>query len=90
MSRAANRKLRSKLTEEQFARLIGDSNRQYVESEVNRQIKFYQHLWTDCLTEAFKKHGLSLIKQREILEDVELIMRRKVQKKKEGKDNAKA
>lgn len=90
MSRALNRKLKSKLTDEQFARLIGDSNREYVEQEVNRQINFYQQLWTDCLTESFKKHGLSLIKQREILEDVELIMKRKLQKKKEGKDNAKA
>ncbi|WP_294377732.1 hypothetical protein [uncultured Clostridium sp.] len=88
MGRAENRKMKkhikSKMTEEQFKVFQSEVNQEYVNGEVNKQIKFYQELWTDCLLEAFKKNGYSTDKAKMILDDVELIMLRKIEEKKKN------
>lgn len=88
MGRAENRKmkkhLRNSLTPEQFATLQSQANKDMVQLEVNNQIKFYQGLWSECLTEAFKKNGYSNEKAKMLLDDVEIIMRRKVEEKRNG------
>ena len=89
MGRAKDRKKRKilnrRLTPEQFAKLNSDANRELVEYEVDKQIKFYQALWTECMLEAFKENKISTDKAKMILEDIETIMIRKIEEKKNGK-----
>ncbi|BBK77338.1 hypothetical protein [Clostridium butyricum] len=86
MGRAENRKMKKhikgRMTEQQFNVFQSEVNQEFINGEVNKQIKFYQELWTDCLLEAFKKNGYSLDKSKMILDDVELIMLRKIREKK--------
>lgn len=88
MGRAEKRKqkkaLSRRLTPEQFAKLNSDANREMVKYEVDKQIEFYQALWTECMLEAFKQNNISTEKVRIILEDIETIMLRKVSEKKNG------
>lgn len=79
--RQRNRVLKNKLSDEQFKRLLGESNKKYVDGEVNRQIKFYQNLWSECIIEAFAKEGYSEYKAKQLLEDIEVIMLRKAEEK---------
>ena len=88
MGRAENRKkkkfLNRKLTPEQFAKLNSEANKELIDYEVDKQIKFYQNLWTECMLEAFKINKISTDKARMVLEDIETIMLRKVEEKKNG------
>ena len=88
MGRAENRKmkkhLKGRMTEEQFKVIQSEVNKEYINREVDKQIKFYQELWNDCMTEAFKKNGLSDSKAIMILEDIRLIMMQKVNEKKKN------
>lgn len=85
MGRAENRKkkkfLNRKLTPEQFEKLNSEANKELIDYEVDKQIKFYQNLWTECMLEAFKINKISTDKARMILEDIETIMLRKVAEK---------
>ena len=86
MGRAEHRKMQrhisKRMTEEQFKIFQSEVNQEYIKGEVNKQIKFYQNLWNECMEEAFKNNGISLTKAKMILEDIELIMLRKIDKKK--------
>lgn len=79
--RKQNKVLRDKLTNSQFEKLYAESNKEYVNLEVKKQIHFYQSLWSDSLLEAFAKHGIGLTKQKIILEDVGVIMARRAEEK---------
>lgn len=86
MGRKENRKkakvIQKKMTKEQFDSFKSEVNRKYIEDEVEKQIKYYQKFWNVCLVEAFKKNGLSESKAIMILDDVEIIMRQKIEEKK--------
>lgn len=88
MGRAENRKKRryvnKKLTPEQFAHLESDINREYINSEVKTQIAYFKKLFSECLTEAFQKNGINLTKANMIIDDVGVIMERKVSEKRES------
>ena len=49
--------------------------------EVTRQTGVFKKLFSECLTEAFKKNNISLTKANMILDDVSIIMQRKVSEK---------
>ena len=89
MGRAEHRKMQRKMkkimSDEQLKSLQDEANRGFVEMEVNKQIKFYQDLWTECMLEAFKTNGLSQAKAKMVLDDIELIMLRKIEEKKNSK-----
>ena len=76
--------MKKKLTPEQFQTLQSQANKEIVENEVATQIKFYQDLWSKCIIESFKKNGYSTEKVKILLDDIELIMLRKVEEKKNG------
>lgn len=85
MGRAENRKkkkiLNRRLTPEQFEKLNSEANKELIDYEVDRQIKFYQNLWTECMIKAFEQNNISKDKARMVLEDIETIMLRKVAEK---------
>jgi ribosomal protein L9 len=87
MGRAENRKMKKNLkkglTNEQFQKLQSQANKEIVQFEVSNQIKFYKSLWTECLLESFKKNGISNDKAKMFLDDVEIIMRKKVSRSNE-------
>lgn len=83
-NRKAKREMKKKLTPTQFEILQSSANKEIVELEVANQIKFYQDLWGKCIIEAFKKNGYSTDKAKMILDDIELIMLRKMEAKKNG------
>ena len=89
MGRAEHRKMQKKtkkmLTDEQFKQLQSEANKGYVETEVNKQIAVSQNLLTECMLEAFKNNGLSQAKAKMVLDDIELIMLRKIEEKKNSK-----
>ncbi|MGG7177204.1 hypothetical protein ACQPU1_06425 [Clostridium paraputrificum] len=89
MGRAEKRKkakyVSKKLTPGQFAKLENDINKEFINDEVNNQTAYFRKLFSECLKEAFKKNSVSEIKALMILDDVELIMIRKVEEKKNGK-----
>ena len=89
MGRAEHRKMQrhinKRMTDEQFNRFHSEVNQEYIKGEVNKQIKFYQNLWTECMLEAFKINGLSQAKAKMVLDDIELIMLRKIEEKKNSK-----
>lgn len=88
MGRAENRKkkkfLNRRLTPEQFERLNSRANKELIDYEVNNQIKFYQALLTECMIEAFKQNKISTDKAKMVLQDIEMIMLRKIEEKKNG------
>lgn len=85
MGRAEDRKKRKyinkKLTPEQFAHLESNVNKEYINSEVKTQIAYFKKLFSECLTEAFQKNGINLTKANMIIDDVGVIMERKVSEK---------
>ena len=89
MRRAEHRKMQrhinKRMTDEQFNRFQSEVNQEYIKGEFNKQIKFYQNLWTECMLEAFKTNGLSQAKAKMVLDDIELIMLRKIEEKKNSK-----
>ena len=86
MGRAENREkakyIRKRLTAEQFNSFKDSVNQAYIQDEVEKQIKFYQKFWSVCLVEAFKKNNISTDKAKIILDDTKIIMRQKVNEKK--------
>lgn len=83
--RKFQKQMRKKLTPEQFEVLQSHANKEIVENEVANQIKCYQDLWSKCIIEAFKKNGYTTDKAKILLDDIELIMLRKLEGKKNGK-----
>ena len=85
MSRSERRKqikhVNKKLTTEQFQKLQSDRNREFIDQEVLKQTNHFKMLFTECLNESFKKNGISNLKAKMILEDVLIIMKRKVSEK---------
>ena len=85
MGRAESRKkakyIKKRLTTDQFNKLERDINKQYIQDEVTRQTEVFKKLFSECLTEAFKQNNISLIKANMILDDVSIIMQRKVSEK---------
>ncbi len=82
MGRAERRKqqriMNKKLSADQFNKLQNEVNKDYINIEVDRQCTFFKNIFSECLIEAFKSNGISNSKGKQILEDVELIMLRKV------------
>ncbi|MGL5153105.1 MAG: hypothetical protein ACRC7N_21300 [Clostridium sp.] len=93
MGRAEHRKkhkvVKQRMSDEQFKILQGEINQEFIENEVKNQIGFYQELFTECLTEAFKNNGITNTRANMILDDVKTIMIRKVEEKKHKKRGAK-
>lgn len=88
MGRAEDRKrkkyISKKLTQKQFEILKSDINRELIEKEVSERCKYFKELFSDCLAEAFVKNNLPKTKLRLILDDVALIMKRKVEERRNG------
>lgn len=88
MGRAENRKKRKfinqKLTKQQFEILKSDINREFIEKEVSERCKYFKELFSDSLMEAFLKNNLPKSKVMMILDDTELIMKRKVEERRNG------
>ncbi|MEG2412597.1 MAG: hypothetical protein RSA29_17025 [Clostridium sp.] len=84
MGRTERRKqqkvMNKKLSTDQFSKLQSEVNKEYIDKEVDRQCNFFKNIFSDCLLEAFKKNGVSNQKGKAILDDVESIMIRKVNK----------
>ncbi len=84
MGRAERRKqqkfMNRKLSIDQFDKLKNEVNRDYINIEVDRQCTFFKNIFSECLIESFKNNGISSSKGKQILDDVELIMLRKVKK----------
>lgn len=85
MGRAEDRKkkryINKKLTPEQFTHLESEINQKYIEQEVKIQMAYFRKLFADSLVEAFKKNDISLTKANMIIDDVAVIMERKVSEK---------
>lgn len=85
MGRAEDRKkkkyISKKLTQTQFEKLQGDINKKFVQDEVKSQVNNFKELFSECLIESFKKNGYSNEKVRIILDDVSIIMQRKIGEK---------
>lgn len=88
MGRAENRKkakyIRRKISDEQFNKLQSDINRAYIQDEVEKQLQFIQAFWAECMGEAFKKNNLSQAKLKMVLDDMDLIMAKRVEKRKQN------
>lgn len=82
MGRTENRRikkhLRKFMTQDQIDNLITDTNKKYLTNEIEKTISLYKKLWTECLLESFNDNGISKLKSKMILDDVELLMQRKV------------
>lgn len=89
MGRAEDRKKKKsvnrRITDKQFQALNSDINQEFIKQEVKEQVGFFQELFTECLTEAFKNNGISNTKAGVILDDIRIIMIRKVEEKRSGK-----
>ncbi|MGN1358687.1 MAG: hypothetical protein ACI4WU_04905 [Bacilli bacterium] len=87
MNRASRRKkqrtFNKKLTPEQFQQLTSEVNMTYVERAVQDRMKCYELLFKESLIEAFKRQNYPTTKAKALLEDVALIMKRKVEGKKD-------
>lgn len=87
MGRAEDRKkkkfMKKRLTSEQLDKLQSETNQEYINNEVNRQVKFFQGLLSDSLLEAFKMNGVNNTKASKIVDDVQIVMRKKVNKSNE-------
>lgn len=88
MGRAEDRKKRKfinqKLTKQQFEILKSDINREFIEKEVSERCKYFKELFSDSLVEAFLKNNLPKSKVMMILDDTELIMKRKAEERLNG------
>ena len=89
MGRAERRKqqktFRRKLTDDQFNVLMARTNNTAVQCEVEKQIKFYQELWSRHMVQAFKEHGLSDIKAKMVLDTIQVNMARELETKRNNK-----
>lgn len=87
MGRAEDRKkkkfMKKRLTNEQLGRLQSETNLEYINLEVEKKCDFFKNLFSDCIIEAFKKNGFSNIQANKLLDDVEIIMKKKVAKSNE-------
>lgn len=88
MGRAEDRKrkkyISKKLTQKQFENLKNDINNEIINKEVAERCQNFKELFADCLAEAFVKNNLPKTKLRLILDDVVLIMKRKVEERRNG------
>jgi len=88
MGRAEDRKrkkyISKKLTQKQFEILKSDINREFIEKEVSERCKYFKELFSDSLVEAFLKNNLPKSKVMMILDDTDLIMKRKVEERRNG------
>lgn len=89
MGRAEDRKkakeIRKKLTPQQFQQLQSDVNRRFIDEEVNARMEYYKGLWSECLIEAFRRNGYTTDKAKILLDDIGLLMKQKVEEKRNGK-----
>ena len=78
MGRAERRKQKKvigkKLTDEQYNRLLGEVNEDFLNLELSKRIKEFQEVFIEALTKAFEKNGISKIKLNMIMDDVISIM----------------
>ena len=85
MGRAEKRKktnaLKKRMSDDQFNKLVNNSNRELINQEVKNRTDFFKGLFSECLEESFKKNGISGSKSRMVMDDVEIIMLRKVEEK---------
>lgn len=81
MNRAERRKtqklINKKLTNEQFEQLKKEANGDFIEKEVEKRMKYNEELFKEALHEAFKRQNISSAKEKALLDDMILIMRRK-------------
>jgi hypothetical protein len=88
MGRAEDRrkmkKVKKKLTENQFNQLHSAINQEFINEEVTRQMTSFKDLFSDCLIEALKKNNICLTKITAILDDTKLIMVRRVEERRSG------
>lgn len=86
MGRAEDRKkkkyIKKRLTPEQFQRLQSDCNMEYVESEVQKRMEYNKKLFAEALDEAFKRQNIPSSKVKAVIDDMCLIMKRKVEERK--------
>lgn len=86
VNRASRRKkqkvFNKKLTPEQFEKLTSDVNMQYVERAVEDRVKYCKELFKEALFEAFKRQNYPASKVKALLDDIELIVKRKAEEKK--------
>lgn len=84
MGRVERRKqqkhMSKKLTPEQFNSLQSGINQDFINIEVEKRCDFFKTLFSESLKQAFKNHGISNSKAKVILDDVEAIIIRKVNK----------
>lgn len=84
MGRAEDRKrakeCRKKLNDKQFNNLMSMASSDYIKIEVNRQMNFLQKHFTDAIIESLKKNGMSNTKISMIIDDVQSIFLKKVNK----------
>ena len=82
MGRAEDRKkrkhIKSKLTDEQFKNMMNSVNREYIRDEVERQCTWYKKVFTECIIESFEKNKIGKNKAMKIIEDVDLIIKRRM------------
>ena len=62
------------------------TNNTAVQCEVEKQIKFYQELWSRHIVQAFKEHGISDMKGKLILDTIEVNMIREMEIKRQEKE----
>lgn len=84
MGRAEDRKraknVKKKLNDEQFNNLMNMASSDYIKIEVNRQMNFLQKHFTDAIIESLKKNGFNNTKIAMIIDDVQSIFLKKVNK----------
>ncbi len=84
MGRAEDRKraknVKKKLNDEQFNNLMNMASSGYIKIEVNRQMNFLQKHFTDAIIESLKKNGFNNTKIAMIIDDVQSIFLKKVNK----------
>ena len=82
MGRAEDRKkrkhIKSKLTDEQYKNMMNAVNREYIREEVERQCIWFKAVFTECIIESFEKNKIGKNKAMKIVEDVDLIIKRRM------------
>lgn len=84
--RQRSRVVNKKLTKGQFNQLQGDINQEFINREVAIQTKKFREFFSDCFIDAVIKNNISQSKALSILDDVAIIMKRKVSEKREKKN----
>ena len=89
MGRAEDRKrnkyINTRLTKEQFEVFRSDTNKKYIENEVKLEVDKFISFYTECMLESLENNGINKTKTILILEDVNVIMKRKMGEKRNGK-----